>query len=188
MAKPTAAPAPPVATALLDAADYRRERQTARAAMAVQPRESLAKAEAGYYLDVLQGRVKPMVRAGLSLSRQADRLDIELSGRAGFVAASGQISPLMREILARLAAVLAEYRKTVVTVRVRGDDSAPPAGRARLAELRGLAVTAYLVDAGVPRRRILLTSVAAAANPSAGGRLVLQIEPVVRAPSRAPGR
>ena len=156
--------------------------------MAVQPRESLAKAEAGYYLDVLQGRVKPMVRAGLSLSRQADRVDIELSGRAGFVAGSGQISPLMREMLARLAAVLAEYRKTVVTVRVRGDDSSPLAGRARLAELRGLAVTAYLVDAGVPRRRILLTSAAAAANPSAGGRLVLQIEPVVRAPARAPGR
>lgn len=188
MAKPTPAEAPPTATALLDPAAYRRERQAARAAMAVQPRESLAAAEAGYHLDVLQARVKPMVRAGLSMARQAHRVDIELSGRAGFAVGSGQLSPVMREMLARLAAVLGEYRKTVVTVRVRGDDAAPPASRAQLAELRGLAVTAYLVDAGVPRKRILLTSATAAANASAGGRLVLQIEPVVRAPSRPAGR
>ena len=156
--------------------------------MAVQPRESLASAEAGYYLDVLQGRVKPMARAGLSMSRQANRVDIELSGRAGFAAGSGQLSPVMREMLARLAAILAEYRKTVITLRLRGDDAAPPGGRARLAELRGLAVAAYLVDAGLPRKRILLTSALATADASAGGRLVLQIEPVVRAPSRAAGR
>lgn len=156
--------------------------------MATQPRESLAVGESGYYLDVLQGRVKPMARAGVSMSRQASRVDIELSGRAGFAAGSGQMSPVMREMLARLAAVLAEYRKTIVTVRVRGDDAAAPAGRVRLAELRGLAVTAFLVDAGVSRRRILLAPMAGSPNAAAGGRLLLQIEPVVRTTSRPAGR
>ncbi|MBU6200263.1 MAG: hypothetical protein KGP08_11485, partial [Xanthomonadaceae bacterium] len=52
--------------------------------LAMSERDSLSASEAGYYLDVLQGRLVQVLGADTKLSRTADRIGIDLAHRLKF--------------------------------------------------------------------------------------------------------
>ena len=177
-----AAPAPartpaPVIT-VSESRSYEQEKIRSKLALSKNSRDSLASSEVGYYMDVLQGRLKQVAGKSMGIARHGDRIVIDLSDRAGFEPGSAQIKPGIREILTPLSKVLVEYRKTLLSVRVRADDTGAHASNQQLAEQRALALAHYLSDLGVSDKRIVTGGVGSENRV----RVELQVEPVVRVP------
>jgi outer membrane protein OmpA-like peptidoglycan-associated protein len=185
---PRSVPAAPAADiAALDPRSYEQDKNRIKLALAKNSRNSLASSEVGYYMDVLQARLKQVAGKSIGVGRQGDRVVLDLSGRLAFESGSAQITPGIREILMPLTKVLVEYRKTLVSVQVRADDSGVPAINPQVAELRVLAVAHYLAEAGVAGKRIVIARSglnrppAANVSPENRTRMELQLEPIVRA-------
>lgn len=147
--------------------------------MAGSERDSLAASEVGYYMDVLYGRLKQVGR-GAAITRQRDGVAVNLQVRGGFQPSNTQVAPSLRDALAPFAKALVEYRKTLVSVRVRGSQ----AGSA-IDDQREQAVAQVLMNDGIAGKRILVAGNAQGGMPSKSAanetiRIELLIEPVVR--------
>ena len=149
--------------------------------------ELLAPAEVGYYMDVLQARLKQLADKHVTVTRKDDRIVLALSLR--FEAGSTRIDADSQEILVPLSSALVEYRMTLVTVHI-GADGDPQAGSPALTQQRAQAVAQYLVKTGVHRKRIVIAGSSVNRPPLAGlenrTRVELQVEPLVRSVSAAP--
>ena len=185
---PSSVPATPTAgIAVLDPRSYEQDKNRIKLALAKNSRNSLASSEVGYYMDVLQGRLKQVAGKSIGVGRQGDRIVLDLSGRLAFESGSAQITPDIREILTPLSKVLVEYWKTLVSVQVRADDSDAQAINPPLAEQRALAVAHYLAEAGVADKRIVIAGSglnrppAANVSPENRAHVELRFEPIVRA-------
>jgi outer membrane protein OmpA-like peptidoglycan-associated protein len=160
---------------------YEQEKSRTKSALATNIGESLAASDVGYYMDVLQGRLKQVSGKNIGIVRQGDRIVLNLSGRSGFDAGSTQINAGIRDTLGPVTKVLVEYRKTLVSVQTHADGVGAPAVNPQLAEQRAQALARYLADAGVSDKRI----VAAGAGAETRARIELQLEPVVHAADSA---
>jgi outer membrane protein OmpA-like peptidoglycan-associated protein len=182
IARPVAkspANAPAAATSglvVLDPGDYERDKNRIKQSLAKNSRDSLSPSDVGYYMDVLQGRLKQSIGKAGSVDRQGDRLTIDLSSSASFESGDTRVSSSFRDVLSPLSNVLVEYRMTLVSVRVRGDDSRAQANHPRSTDQRAMAVARQLLDGGIAGKRIVL-----AADGADRPRVALQIEPIVRA-------
>ena len=156
---------------------YEQEKTRTKSALATNIGESLAPPEVGYYMDVLQGRLKQVSGKSIGIVRQGDRIVLNLSGRSSFDAGSAQINPGIRDTLGSVTKVLVEYRKTLVSVRTHADGVGATPINQQLAEQRAQALARYLADAGVSDKRI----VAAGTGAENRARIELQLEPVVHA-------
>ncbi len=198
--KPVATAKPPVSTpapvqpvssgiVLVEPGSQEREKNRIKLQLSKSAKDSLPAAEVGYYMDVLQGRVKQKIgnTKGVGIARSNDRIVIVMTGSSGFEAGNYHISPGIRQFLAPLSAVLVEYRMTLVSVRIRSDNSAAKISNPQLTEQRAQAVAKYLIDAGVSNKRMVVVgtgkTAAASANSTSGSRerIELQVEPIVRA-------
>jgi outer membrane protein OmpA-like peptidoglycan-associated protein len=176
--------------AVLDPGSYEQDKGRIKLALAGNGSDSLAPSEVGYYLDVLQGRLKQVARQGVGVGRRGDRIVLTFLVRAGFEPGGAQISPGMREILKPLSKGLVEYRKTFLSVRIRPEEAGPAASNPRLAEQRALSVARFLVESGVASKRVVVAGVGARADqatavkagPENPVRIELEIEPIVHAP------
>ena len=174
--------------AVLDPGNYQQDKNRLKLTLAGNSSDSLAPSEVGYYLDVLQGRLKQVAGQNVGVGRRGNHLAVVLSIRAGFEPGGAQISAGLREMLSPLSKALVEYRKTFLAVRIRPEDAGTSTSNPRLAEQRALAVARYLVESGIASKRIVVagdgarTDEAAAvkAGPENPVRIELQIEPVVR--------
>ena len=172
---------------MLDPSSYEQDKNRTKLALATNSRDSLASSEVGYYMDVLQGRLKQVAGKLVGIGRKGDRIVLSLPGRSGFESSNTEINPSIREALAPLSKVLVEYRMTLVSVRIRADDSGPQGINPQLAEQRALAVAGYLTEAGVSGKRIVIAGSglsrppAANSGPETRARIELQLEPIVRA-------
>lgn len=183
--KPTSRPkpaasAPAAATpgkAAVDRRNYEAEKERIKQSLAKNGRDALAPSDVGYYLDVLQGRLKQVAGKGIGISRQGERIVVDISNRATFDSSGTQISADFRSVLTPLSKVLVEYRMTVVAVRVRSDEAAARANHPRLAEQRAQALARQLVGAGIASNRIIIADT----DPEHRARIELQVEPIVRA-------
>lgn len=190
--KPTViTPAQPIASgsALIDPANHEREKNRIKSLLSKSAGDSLPAAEVGYYMDVMQGRIKQKIgnSKGIGIARSNDRIVIVMTGSSGFEAGNYHISPGIRQFLAPLSVVLVEYRMTVVSVRIRADGSGGNAGNPQLTEQRAQAVARYLQDAGVSSKRMVVVGAGKSTMNSASGsreRIELQIETVVRVPEK----
>lgn len=154
------------------------------------PELSIARAETGYFLDVLQARLLQMQGAGIQVARETGQFRITL---AAPMFESGQAS-LTAEARARVAAVaevLRVYRATSVVVHGHTDSSGPPQVNLALSRQRAEAVARVLLENGVARARLLAVGHGAtlprADNDSPEGqaanrRVELVLQPVVREP------
>jgi outer membrane protein OmpA-like peptidoglycan-associated protein len=173
--------------AMLDPGSYEQDRDRIIRTLANDERDSLAPSEVGYYMDILQGRLKQIPGNDLSVVRQVDRVVVDLTVRAGFEPGNAQLMPAMRELLTPLSKALLEYRKTLLSVRIRPEDAGTQTSNARLAEQRAAAVARCLVDDGVASRHLVVIGTVASHTPAAKAgpegpvRIQLQIEPIVRA-------
>jgi len=184
---PSSIPAAPRSgITLVDPAGYEQEKNRLMQELASNSRDSLAPSDVGYYIDVLNGRLKQVLGKNALVTRRGERIALDLPERAGFESASAQISQSARDTLAPVAKALVEYRMTLISVRVGNDGSNAPASNPRLVEQRALAVAHYLADAGVASKRILVVgsgqnhAPAAATGMKNPSQIQLQIEPVVR--------
>lgn len=165
---------------------YGQDARDARQALVGSSRDSLPPAEVGYYMDVLHGRLKPLASGNIGVGRQRNLIVIVLTGNAGFEPGSSIPNAGMRQTLARLAPVLLEYRKTTVSVRLRGDDTGAKSGNPQLAGERRLAVADALNDAGITNKRIVVAgpparpAPPAKSSPASALHVELQLEPIVR--------
>lgn len=142
---------------------------------------TLGATEVGYYMDVLQGRLTQEVGKEAYIERLGDNIIVLLP--VSFDIDSAQINSSGRDVLRHLAAVLTEYRLTIVAVQVRGPDVDANGQNPRLESDRVTALSRYLTDAGVSGKRIengearALQS-GASATAGAGVHIELQLSPI----------
>lgn len=183
---PPPTPTPSVTVLEPEPMPYAQDANNAKQQLAKNERDSLALLEVGYYMDVLHGRLKQHAGKNLGVGRQGQFIVLVLTGDIGFQPGDAQLSAGMRDSLAKLATVLVEYRKTTVTVRVRGDDPGATLSNPQLAGQRRRAVADFLVAAGVNDKRIVVARAAPTRAPAAKARgsvalrIELQLEPILR--------
>ena len=174
------APEPEPAFAVLDPGSYEQDRSRIKQTLAKNERDALPAADVGYYLDVLQGRLRQIVGKDVSVMRQGNRIALDLSRRVGFEPAGPQLGPGTPEFLAPLCKVLVEYRMVLVSIRVSPLDDASIANP-RLADQRALALARQLADAGVANKRIVIAGTGGRSSSTARFRVELQLDPIIRA-------
>ena len=160
---------------MLESHSYEQDKNRIKQALAINSGDSLAPADVGYYMDVLQGRLKQVTGKSIGIGRQGDRIVLDLTSRMAFGPGSTQLSPGNHAILAPLSKVLVEYRMTLVSVRVRADDSVTHAIDPHLSEQRAQAIANDLAEAGVGLKRIVIAGVGAESRV----RVELLLEPIV---------
>ncbi|MDX1609480.1 MAG: OmpA family protein [Halofilum sp. (in: g-proteobacteria)] len=149
----------------------------------------LSRAEAGYYMDVQEAQLRQRLQAQpVDILRDADSLLIRISGDAGFRPGSSELGAGLRELLATVAEVLGEYRKTLVIVNSHTDQSGDAAVNQRLSEARAVAVSRFLATRGVAPDRLAavghgeskpLSRFAGSAGPNLNRRLELRLQLLV---------
>lgn len=181
-----ATPTPSVTVLDPEPTPYEQDAQAAKQQLAKNERDSLALREVGYYMDVLHGRLKQLAGKNVGVGRQGQFIALVLTGDLGFQPGGAQLSAGMRDSLAKLAKVLVEYRKTTVTVRMRGDDAGATLSNPQLAGQRRRAVADFLVASGVSEQRVVVARAAPTRAPAAKARgsvalrVELQLEPILR--------
>lgn len=171
----------PAHVTVLDAGHIQDQKNHIKAGLAKNSREALAAADVGYYMDVLQGRLKQNAGKDLRVERRGDHIALEFFN-VDFDAGSARLTPTFGDALATVAAALKEYRNTLVTVTLRGDDPPAPADDPQLGAKRAQALAHSLVMSGVIARRIVIAaSPQTPADAGNRGRLELELEPIVLA-------
>ena len=163
---PTRVVAPPSAPAVLSESDLPAARGRASRALVSGGQAAVVPEDAGYFLDVLQGRLLQRIGDRFAISRRGDALVLRPLAGAAWFAADGTLTAEGQASLTTMAAVLTEYRRTLVVVRAY-------AGNLGDARQRALAVARVLSSAKLDRRRVLPVAV-----PGSGPALEIQLEPV----------
>lgn len=189
-AKPKTAPgvAPTKGPIVLGERAFDEGKRRIKAALAKDAADALSPEEVGYYIDVLQGRLKEVAsnQVGIVVGRQGNDLILDLSARLDFDAGSAVITPAIREMLAPIAKVLVEYRMMLVAVKASPDDLADGEPDIRLVEQRALAIARHLAGAGVAPSRIVVAGSSATrlsdshTLPETRTHLEIHLEPIIR--------
>jgi outer membrane protein OmpA-like peptidoglycan-associated protein len=195
-AKPPAVPATaqPKGPIVLGSHGYEEAKQKIKVALAKNPADALPPEEVGYYVDVLQGRLKQVAskQVGVVVGRQGNDVILDLSSRLDFESGSARVTSGIAETLAPIVKVLAEYKMMLVAVDASPIDNGDAPVDARLSEQRGLGVARHLASAGVSPARIVVAG--SSAGRTADGKTVatdarthleIHLEPIVRSAVRA---
>ena len=139
--------------------------------------------EVGYYLDVLGARLRQLRITGGAITRQEQRILIELSDPMMFEAATAVLSSDARRVLGLIRPVLAEYDQTLITVHAHTGATARSTADQRLAEQRATVVALQFTAGGISARRLVAVGHgggAASTSADAGARalIVLWLDPV----------
>lgn len=188
--KPKAAPivAPTKGPIVLGSRGFGERKNRIKAALAKNAADALPAEDVGYYIDVLQGRLKQVAstQVGVVVGRQGNDLILDLSARLDFDAGSAVTTPAIREMLSPIAKVLVEYRMMLVVVNASPDDLADGEPDIRLVEQRALAIARHLADAGVAPSRIVVAGSSATrlsdshTLPQTRTHLEIHLEPIIR--------
>ncbi len=168
------APAIPV----LNTENQEQKRAQIRQTLAKDERSAPTYSDLGYYLDVLQGRLNQSIGPGIAISRDIDCLRIDLAHRLKFAADGVQLSGADRESLVSLASVLAEYKATLVSVRVSAGDA--NSETVRLANLRAQTLARYLLESGVASKHVVIISAQPGSANKGSPSIELVLEPILR--------
>lgn len=144
----------------------------------------------GYFMDVHEARLKQALSGSqISMTREGNSITLSVPGSASFSSGSTMLSDGIRNGLGKVAEVLAEFDKTLVSIHGHTDDVGEADFNQGLSRQRALAAASFLENAGVDSGRILVVgfgeSQPIADNSSASGRaanrrLEIIIEPVVK--------
>jgi outer membrane protein OmpA-like peptidoglycan-associated protein len=116
---------------------------------------ALAGGGVGYYMDQQEAKLRQKLQgSGVSVTRQGDRIILNMPGNITFKTASADINASFYEALNSVALVLKEYPKTILDVYGHTDNVGADAYNQTLSEQRAASVGRYLVSQGVDPVRI----------------------------------
>jgi len=148
-----------------------------RLSLSRKPSESLAPGEVGYYMDVLQGRLRQIGNNQFGLAHEGTRIVVTLIGAN---AEGTRVEPSLPAQLTTLAKVLAEFRKTLVSVQAEATGDRAKAQRC------GLLAASTLNRGGVDAQHLTVMGmdgtpqVAGTGDLNGCSTVVLHLEPIVR--------
>ncbi|HQP30258.1 MAG TPA: OmpA family protein [Deltaproteobacteria bacterium] len=116
---------------------------------------ALAGAGIGNYMDQQEAKLRQKLQgSGVSVTRQGDRIILNMPGNITFRTGSADINAGFFEALNSVALVLKEYPKTILDIYGHTDSVGDDASNQALSERRAAAVGQYLVSQGVDSMRI----------------------------------
>jgi len=143
--------------------------------------EGLAPEDVGYYMDVMQGRLKQTVGNSVGVTRSGNRIVITSSAQFDASTGKAELDVAQSRPFAGIAKVLKEYNNTRVTLRTRSIDGAiAPDSAARAACEQAL--LRYFTGAGVAADQLNAVAGAHGDNPSTvkSAYFEIDIEPALR--------
>ncbi|NDY96616.1 OmpA family protein [Wenzhouxiangella limi] len=112
---------------------------------------------AGYFMDVFQARVRrDLSDTGIAIDYRERSVLITFPSQMGFESGSAQLTSEAARLIDRLAAVLREYRATLIVVSGHTDNVGDPDFNQRLSEQRARSVAQHLQDSGISHVRLLI--------------------------------
>lgn len=118
--------------------------------------KALAPGERGYFLDVLEARLRQiLIGSPIRMQRTDDRILLTVPGSLSFDTDSAKVVDAVIPMLGDIAAVLVEFDKTLVSVLGHTDDRGDAAYNQSLSERRAVAVALILARTGVAKDRLL---------------------------------
>jgi len=178
---PTRSPEPGIATG-----SESRQRQFA---MLAAGSNVLVEQDAGYFIDVQEARLRQVIAGTpVHMERIGSKLLLTIPGSLSFDVDSATLREPARPVLHEIAAVLAEFDKTLITVNGHTDDRGDTAYNRTLSEQRAVAVARLLAGDGVARQRLVgigygedrpVARAATDAARTANRRIEILIEPIV---------
>jgi outer membrane protein OmpA-like peptidoglycan-associated protein len=184
---PAAAKAAPTQkTSSADASPYAQDTERLKTTLAKKSSEALGDDEVGYYMDVLQGRLRQSFAPPVHIVRKQQTIVVALDGGCD-AAPRAQLDADALNTLAALAAVLKEYRKTVVSVQTHDVLGSVAPSDPEILERCALATARHLAAAGLGAKHVAVPGATSASAPAtstpAAQRVQFEvaIEPVMRA-------
>lgn len=111
----------------------------------------------GYYMDVQEAELrKKLEGTGVSVTRDGDRIILNMPSNITFALDSSQVEPSFKEVLDSVALVLEEYEKTLIVIEGHTDSTGPEDYNRQLSERRALAVGEVLNEDGVSAKRMVI--------------------------------
>lgn len=151
---------------------------------------ALGAGDVGYFMDVHEARLRQVLQARvIQMQRDHNRLVLTIPGAIIFDSNSDILMPEIVPTLARVAEVIAEFDRTLVTIEGHTDDRGEDAYNLGLSKRRALAVGRLLVGSGVDRYRLVgvgkgetqpLTTNETDDGRAANRRIEMAIEPIIR--------
>lgn len=117
----------------------------------------LLRAEAGYYMDVQEARLRQTLPLNTAvLSREGDSIMLRIEVAFAFNADSSRLNPAAQTILHTIAHTLSDLRKSFVVVSSNTDRFGDADYNRRLSDRRALAVARSLIGYGIRKERIAI--------------------------------
>lgn len=152
--------------------------------------EALAPADAGYYMDVLDARLRQdLADRQLAVTRDDQGIVMVLSGLNAFRTGGTTPSDTARRTVTALAEILTEFELALVTIHGHTDRIGDPDFNQWLSEQRAAALAQVLIDEGVAVSRLIAVghgeTMAMVKEGHPGGRYLdrrmeIHLEPLVR--------
>jgi hypothetical protein len=176
---PTVAVSPPAEPAPVKKAKPH-PKPAAPAPVAAKPAtDALAPEEVGYYMDVMQGRLKQTTGNSVGLVRNGNRIVITATAQLDASTGKPELDVAHSRPFAGIAKVLMEYRKTRLAIRATNvDGSAPPDPAAKA--ICEQALLHYFEGAGVAADQLSASGARGESSAAKSAYFELDIEPLLR--------
>lgn len=117
---------------------------------------ALAGASVGHYMGKQEEKLRQRLQgSGVSVTRQGDRIILNMPGNVTFNTASADISSNFFEVLNSVTLVLNEYNKTLINIYGHTDSDGSDAYNQSLSERRAASVGQYLISHQVNSERVM---------------------------------
>jgi outer membrane protein OmpA-like peptidoglycan-associated protein len=117
---------------------------------------ALAGGGAGYYMDKQEDKLRAQLQStGVSVTRNADKIILNMPGNITFASNSSNISADFYQVLDSVALVINEFEKTYVDVYGYTDSTGSAAYNQTLSKARTSSVASYLISQKVTPQRVV---------------------------------
>jgi outer membrane protein OmpA-like peptidoglycan-associated protein len=111
----------------------------------------------GYFMDVFRARVRrDLTDTGITIDPRETSILVTFPNQLGFEFGSAQLTTEAVALIDRLAAILREYRATLIVISGHTDNVGDPIFNQQLSEARARSVAEHLSDVGIGQSRLMI--------------------------------
>jgi outer membrane protein OmpA-like peptidoglycan-associated protein len=146
-----------------------------RQRLVARSKDVLSRSEVGYYVDILEARLIQQVRDdSVKMTREGNIFRLLIAGSGAFEPGRSRLKSGVKNTLASIASVMAEYRSIQISIFGHTDSTGEADFNQKLSEWRAQSVARFLVNGDVAAKRIAIIgygeSRPSATNETAAGR------------------